>query len=56
MVKQNIRVEQSYKLSNESEIRYVVVDATTGRVVDSARGKGYTSIRKAYAGYRWKYE
>lgn len=34
----DVRVEVSYRLSNESETRYVVVDAMTGRVVDSAKG------------------
>lgn len=34
----DVRVEVSYRLSTESETRYVVVDAMTGRVVDSAKG------------------
>lgn len=34
----DVRVEVSYRLSNESETRYVIVDAMTGRVVDSAKG------------------
>lgn len=42
----DVRVEVSYRLSNESETRYVVVDAMTGRVVDSAKGYGYTSYKK----------
>lgn len=52
----DVRVEVSYRLSNESETRYVVVDAMTGRVVDSAKGYGYTSYKKALACYRWKHE
>ena len=34
----DVRVEVSYRLSTESETRYVVVDVMTGRVVDSANG------------------
>lgn len=52
----DVRVEVSYRLSNEFETRYVVVDAMTGRVVDSAKGYGYTSYKKALACYRWKHE
>lgn len=52
----DVRVEVSYRLSNKSETRYVIVDAMTGRVVDSAKGYGYTSYKKALACYRWKHE
>lgn len=33
----DVRVEVSYKLSTDYETRYVIVDAMTGRVVDSAK-------------------
>ena len=52
----DVRVEVSYRLSTDYEIRYVIVDAMTGRVVDSAKGYGYTSYKKALACYRWKHE
>ena len=52
----DVRVEVSYRLSNEFETRYVAVDALTGRVVDSAKGFGYTSYKKALACYRWKHD
>ena len=52
----DVRVEVSYRLSTDYETRYVIVDAMTGRVVDSAKGFGYTSYKKALACYRWKHE
>lgn len=42
----DVRVEVSYRLSNESETRYVVVDAMTGRVVAVQRGMAIHPIKK----------
>ena len=34
--------------------RYILVDETTGEIVDDAQGYGYTTAHKAYKGYGWK--
>lgn len=34
--------------------RYIVVDITTGEILDDAQGYGYKSTAKAYAGYNYK--
>ncbi len=39
----------------KKEIRYILVDADTGEVVDDAQGFGYKTPQKAYASYAYKH-
>ena len=41
-------------LSEEYDPRYVIVDTSTGEIVDDAQGYGYRSKRKAYAAFAYK--
>lgn len=36
------------------ELRYIVVDAETGKTLDNSRGFGYKSAEKAKAGWNYK--
>lgn len=49
------KVVKSKKLSTDKQERFVVVDKSTGRVIDSCRGYGYKSFQKAYEAFSWKY-
>lgn len=50
----DISVIESKVLSKPYDRRYVVVDKTTGEVLDDAQGYGYKTIRNAYAAYGYK--
>ena len=41
----------SRKLSQRGEARYIIINVTTGEILDDAQGFGYKSKKKAYAGY-----
>jgi len=45
--------ETIYDLASE-ELRYRVVDAITGKVLDDAQGYGYKSAQKAHAAWNFK--
>lgn len=40
--------------SKWTEMRYCIVEADTGIVLDDAQGHGYTTAEKALASYRYK--
>ena len=44
----------SRKLSQRGEARYIIINVTTGEILDDAQGFGYKSKKKAYAGYYYK--
>ncbi|RBR32679.1 hypothetical protein [Enterococcus cecorum] len=44
----------SKKLSQRGEARYIIINVTTGEILDDAQGFGYKSKKKAYAGYYYK--
>lgn len=44
----------SRKLSKKGEARYVIINPTTGEILDDAQGFGYKSMKNAYAGYYYK--
>ena len=44
----------SRKLSQRGEARYIIINVTTGEILDDAQGFGYKSMKKAYAGYYYK--
>lgn len=48
-------VVKSIKLSTDKQERYVVVDKSTGKVIDNCRGYGYKSFKKAYEAFSLKY-
>lgn len=54
-MKDNVKVIKSENLSNSYEDRFVIVDAETEEVLDSAQGYGYKTIQKAYAAWAWKH-
>lgn len=41
-------------VDKHTEIRYVIVDADTGEVLDDAQGYGYKSAQKAHAAWSYK--
>ena len=47
------RIVRDAQLSRGRDIRFVVVDAQN-RILDNARGYGYTSWRNALRGFAWK--
>ena len=49
-----IKVIKSEKLSSQWEPRFVIVDETTGNVLDDAQGYGYTSAQNAHRAWSWK--
>lgn len=51
-----LKVVKSERISEKKqEDRYVIIDESTGRVVDNACGHGFTSERAALSSYRWKH-
>ena len=50
----NIIVIEDLNLSKEYDRRYVVVDKTTGEILDDAQGYGYKTKKKAYSAYAYK--
>lgn len=54
VVEKNYKVVRSEQLSKPTDIRYVVVDRETGKVLDDAQGRGYRERKKAYAAYGFK--
>lgn len=42
---------KSAELSNESQIRYIVIDSDGGKVLDDASGFGFTSAENAMRHY-----
>lgn len=48
-----IKVVESPELSKPYQKRYVVIDKSTGEVLDNAQGYGYKSIHGAYAAYAY---
>lgn len=44
----------SRKLSQRGEARYIIINPTTGEILDDAQGFGYKSRKKAYTGYYYK--
>ena len=53
IVKKDFLIIESSELSKK-DIRYVVVDATSGEILDDAQGYGYKSKEKAMAGFIYK--
>ena len=49
------KVIKSKRLSTEKQERFVIVEKSAGRVIDSCRGYGYRSFQKAYEAFSWKY-
>ena len=50
----NIDVVKSEALSDNYDIRYVVVDKDTGEVLDNAQGYGYRTVQAAYKAWAYK--
>ena len=50
----NIDVVKSEALSDNYDIRYVVVDQDTGEVLDNAQGYGYRTVQAAYKAWAYK--
>ena len=51
---EKVKAVRDPKLSGARGSRYVIVDAETGRILDTAQGYGYKSAQKAYAAYAYK--
>ena len=50
-----IRIEETQNLPKRlGVLRYVIVDAATGNVVDDSRGFGYADAEKARRAWRYK--
>ena len=50
----NVDVVKSEALSDNYDIRYVVVDKDTGEVLDNAQGYGYRTVQAAYKAWAYK--
>ena len=50
----NVDVVKSEALSDNYDIRYVVVDKDTGEVLDNAQGYGYKTVQAAYKAWAYK--
>ena len=50
-----ITAVKSETLTGRYDDRYVIVDDTTGEILDDARGNGYRTERKAILAYRYKH-
>lgn len=50
----NITVVESVQLSKNYQKRYVIIDKSTGEVLDDAQGYGYKTVHNAYASYSYK--
>ena len=50
----DIVAKLSERLSSSYDKRYVIVNTSTGEILDDAQGYGYRSPQKAYAGYAYK--
>ncbi|WP_226363107.1 hypothetical protein [Pseudonocardia sp. ICBG1142] len=48
------RVVISTALSRGRDLRHVVVDVTTGEIIDDAQGYGYKSVQNAYRAHGYK--
>ncbi|WP_226358752.1 hypothetical protein [Pseudonocardia sp. ICBG601] len=49
-----VKVVISTALSRVRDLRYVVVDVTTGEIIDDAQGCGYRSVQNAYRAHGYK--
>ncbi|WP_226351945.1 hypothetical protein [Pseudonocardia sp. ICBG601] len=49
-----VKVVISTALSRGRDLRYVVVDVTTGEIIDDAQGYGYKSAQNAYRAHSYK--
>lgn len=54
MAESAVRVVVSPTLSEDYDRRYVVVDATTGAIVDDAQGYGYKTAQNAHRAHAYK--
>lgn len=52
--KREVTVIKDEGLSSRYDSRFVVVDKTTGEVLDNAQGYGYRTPQKAYAAWNYK--
>jgi len=52
---QEIRIEKKTEWGIETDIRYIIVDETTGEIIDDAQGYGYKTKQKAYSAYNYKF-
>lgn len=52
--KRDVTVIKDNNLSSLYESRFVIVDKTTGEVLDNAQGYGYKTPQKAYAAWNYK--
>lgn len=50
-----MKIIKSKELSSYNNPRFVVIDETTGEILDNAQGYGYKSAQKAYAAYRYRH-
>ena len=50
-----ISVIKSQNLSDMYETRYVIIDKSTGEMLDDAQGYGYKTVQKAYAAWNYKH-
>lgn len=51
----NVLAVRADNLSSLGDNRYVIVDKTTGEILDDAQGYGYKSPQKAYACFGYKH-
>lgn len=54
MPRREVKFVISEKLSKKDDVRYVIVDKYTGKVLDDANGYGYHSIEKAQTSWEYK--
>lgn len=54
MTSTNIKVVKSGALSKPWDDRYVVIEESTGKVLDDAQGYGYKSAQNAHAAWEYK--
>ena len=52
---QEIRIEKKTEWGIETDIRYIIVDETTGEIIDDAQGYGYKTKQKAHSAYNYKF-
>lgn len=49
-----VKVVKKDSMSKFDDVRYIVIDEDSGKILDDAQGYGYKSIKKAYAAWSYK--